>query len=258
MLFKLTLAYDGTGLVGWQRQASGTSVQSLLEDALAELDGRAVTVSGAGRTDAGVHALAQVASVELARDIDPDALVRALNVRLPLSVRITAAAVAPDGFHARFQARQKTYRYRIWNADVVSPFERAYAWHVMEPPLDVDAMDAAARLLVGRHDFAAFQGAGADTATTEREILRSSVQRSADSLAAGALITYDVSGNGFLRYMVRNIVGTLFEIGRGRHRPDWMAAVLASRRREEAGRTAPASGLFLIGVQYEGELADER
>ena len=251
MLFKLTLSYDGTGLVGWQRQASGTSVQGLLEGALAEIDGRPVAVTGAGRTDAGVHALAQVASVALAREIDGGALMRALNVRLPPSVRVTAAAVAPDTFHPRFHARAKTYRYRIWNADVVSPFERAYAWHILPPALDVEAMSSAAHLLLGRHDFAAFQGTGADTATTEREIFRSTLEPTSDSLAgAGALLTYEVTGSGFLRHMVRNIVGTLVEIGRGRHRPEWVTDVIRSCRRSEAGRTAPAEGLFLVGVRY--------
>ena len=251
MLFKLTLSYDGTGLVGWQRQASGTSIQGLLEDALAELDGRPVAVTGAGRTDAGVHALAQVASASLAREIDAGALVRALNVRLPLAVRVTAAEVAPDSFHPRFQARAKTYRYRIWNADVVSPFERFYAWHIL-PPLDGDAMSAAARLLLGRHDFAAFQGTGTNTATTEREIFRSTFKRTSGSLTGdAALLTYELTGSGFLRHMVRNIVGTLVEIGQGRHPPEWVSEVLASRQRAEAGRTAPAEGLFLVGVQYE-------
>ncbi|HEX4347785.1 MAG TPA: tRNA pseudouridine(38-40) synthase TruA [Vicinamibacterales bacterium] len=254
MLFKLTLSYDGTGLVGWQRQASGTSVQSLLEDALAELDGQSVTVNGAGRTDAGVHALAQVASVELAREIEPGALVRALNVRLPLSVRVTAAAVARSTFHPRFQARAKTYRYRIWNADVATPFERAYAWHILPPALDVDAMSAAAAMFLGRHDFAAFQATGTDTATSEREVVRSSVQRSAGSLTDGrALLTYEVTGNGFLRHMVRTMVGTLVDVGRRRHPPEWVAEVIASGRRSEAGPTAPAEGLFLVCVQYDAD-----
>ncbi|HKT81925.1 MAG TPA: tRNA pseudouridine synthase A, partial [Vicinamibacterales bacterium] len=128
--FKLTIAYDGAGLVGWQRQAVGDSVQGLIERACRELDGRAVTVTGAGRTDAGVHALGQVASVTLTRTIDARALVAALNARLPATVRVIAAEAVADTFHARFHARSKTYRYRVWNAEVLSPFERAYAWHV--------------------------------------------------------------------------------------------------------------------------------
>src|SRR2546428_10535594 len=128
--FKLTIAYDGTDLVGWQRQASGTSVQGLLESALRDLDGREVAVTGAGRTDAGVHALGQTASCALERTIAPGVLIRALNARLPAEVRVMDAIETPPAFHARFDARLKTYRYRIWNSDVISPFERRYAWHV--------------------------------------------------------------------------------------------------------------------------------
>jgi len=252
--FKLTLAYDGTDLVGWQRQAEGTSVQGLVEDALAELDGRPVAVAAAGRTDAGVHALGQVAAVTLERSIAAGTLVRALNVRLPPAVRVLEAVDAPRDFHPRFHAHSKTYRYRLWNANIISPFERAYAWHVLDPPLDVDAMHEAALQVVGVHDFAAFQGTGAETATTEREVFSSSVARPMDSPLgpAAALITYDISGTGFLRHMVRNIVGTLVEVGRRRRPPDWVAEVMASRRRAEAGRTAPAEGLFLVRVDYEG------
>src|SRR5712692_7625859 len=172
--FKITLAYDGTGFVGWQRQASGPSIQGLLEDALRELDERAVTVIGAGRTDAGVHALGQVAGFALERAMAPEVVVRALNARLPETIRVLTATEAPAAFHARFNARKKTYRYRIWCGEVMSPFERAYAWHVIGP-LDVEQMAAAARLIEGRHDFAAFQGAGSATRTTEREVFSSSV-----------------------------------------------------------------------------------
>jgi len=260
--FKLTLAYDGTGLVGWQRQAEGTSVQGLLEDALSELDGRPVSVAGAGRTDAGVHALGQVAGATLERSIDAPTLVRALNVRLPLAVRVLHAADAAANFHARFQARRKTYRYRLWNAEVISPFERAYAWHVLGPPLDIDSMNEAAEQVVGAHDFAAFQGTGTETATTEREVFSSTVARPTNSsLAPGeALVTYDISGNGFLRHMVRNIVGTLVEVGRHRRPPGWMGEVMAGRRRTEAGRTAPAEGLFLVRVDYDeaAQIEDKR
>jgi tRNA pseudouridine38-40 synthase len=245
--FKLTLAYDGTPYVGWQRQAAGTSVQGLLEAALTELDGRAVIVTGAGRTDAGVHALGQVAAASLQRAIDGATVVRALNARLPDTVRVLQAVeVAPD-FHPRFIARSKTYRYRMWNADVLDPFERAYAWHLPAPPLDVDAMAAAAALLEGRHDFAGFQAAGAVTRTTERVLFSSCV----DAKEGGQLITYEVRGNGFLRHMVRNIVGSVVEVGRGRRRSEWVGEVLASRDRAQAGPTAPAHGLFLVRVEYE-------
>jgi tRNA pseudouridine38-40 synthase len=251
--FKLTIAYDGTGLVGWQRQASGTSVQGLLEEALGELDGRPVAVAGAGRTDAGVHALGQVASASLERAIDAATLMRAVNARLPLAVRLLAAEEAPAAFHARFDARAKTYRYRIWNTDVISPFERAYVWHIPGPTLDVGAMAEGARHIEGRRDFSAFAGTGADTATTVREIFSSAMREMRDPAGpapGGAVIAYDVTGDGFLRHMVRTIVGTLVEVGRGRRQPDWVAEVIASGRREDAGRTAPAEGLFLMNVSY--------
>jgi tRNA pseudouridine38-40 synthase len=246
--FKITLAYDGTNFVGWQRQASGVSVQGLVEHALAELDGRDVAVSAAGRTDAGVHALGQVAAFALVRAIAPEAVARALNARLPADVRVIGAEEVPPDFHPRFGARIKTYRYRIWNADVLSPFEGRYAWHVIER-LDVEAMAAAARLLEGRHDFAAFQAAGGGTHTTERVVSSSLVSRAA---ADGALVSYEISGNGFLRYMVRNIAGTLVEVGRGRRPGEWVREVLRSRDRASAGPTAPPEGLFLVSVEYVG------
>lgn len=258
--FKLTLSYDGTPFVGWQRQAAGLSIQGLLEDALAVLDGQPVAVAGAGRTDAGVHALGQVASATLRRDIDAETLVRALNARLPPEVRVLAAAAVAPAFHARFSQVSKIYRYRIWNAAVVSPIERAYVWHY-PVALDVPAMDAAAQLLVGRHDFSAFQGTGTAARSAEREIFTSCVVHAPSAIAGGTdatltfgsrppLVVYDVSGDGFLRHMVRNIVGTLIEVGRGRRPPAWVADVLHSRQRARAGETAPPSGLFLVSVAY--------
>lgn len=241
--FKITIAYDGGPFVGWQRQASGTSVQGLIEEALRELDERDVSVAGAGRTDAGVHAMAQVASFALIRDVAADVIVRSLNAKLPREIRVLSAEEVPASFHARFHAVAKAYRYRLWNADVLNPFERAYAWHVFGP-LDLSAMAEAAQLVEGRHDFAAFQATGGKL-RTERVILRSTVTAS-----NGGLITYDVTGDGFLRHMVRSIVGTLIEVGRGRRRPEWIRDVIASRDRAQAGRTAPAHGLFLVRVHY--------
>lgn len=249
--FRITVAYDGTDFKGWQRQPEGTSIQGLLEAALAELDGRDVAVTGAGRTDAGVHALAQVAAFTLERTIAPDALVRAVNVRLPESVRVLSAEPADPAFHPRFDAKLKTYRYRIWNADVLLPFERNYAWHIVDE-LDVDAMNVAAAIVVGTHDFAAFCGTGSDAATTTRTIGSSSMRNGDGGLRSDCrLLAYEISGDGFLRHMVRNIVGSLVEIGRGRFPAAWLGEVLASRDRRKAGRTAPAQGLFLVGVNYE-------
>jgi tRNA pseudouridine38-40 synthase len=273
---RLTLAYDGTDFVGWQRQENGLSIQQLVEEALEPIEQGPVAVVAAGRTDAGVHALGQVASFRLASAIALDALVRALNARLPADVRVLAAAEAPADFHARIAARAKTYRYRIWNAPVVSPFERRYVWHVPHP-LDVDAMAAAARALEGRHDFAAFQATGSPVASTTRTLFSVSVQTDPSSTgpspagvnsrptrpsSAGVnsrpthpsssrpLIEIDLRGDGFLRHMVRNIVGTLVEVGQGRRTPESLAATLASRDRARAGPTAPAAGLVLVGVEY--------
>ena len=241
--FRITVAYDGTEFVGWQRQASGVSIQGLLEEALAALEEGSVTVLGAGRTDAGVHALGQVAAFTLTRSLEADVIVRALNVRLPLSVRILEAAAVGEDFHPQFAAKSKTYRYRIWNADVISPFERLYAWHVYGA-LDVAAMNEAARMLEGMHDFAAFQGTGSDVKTTERTIASSLVVRNEQ------VVTYDVTGDGFLRHMVRNIVGTLVEIGRGTRPSTDLKRILDGRDRRLAGVTAPPQGLYLTQVLY--------
>jgi len=264
--FKITLAYDGTDFVGWQRQASGVSIQGLLEDALRDLDERDVTVTGAGRTDAGVHALGQVAAFTIDRPLTADTVVRALNARLPDAVRVLTAEEAAASFHPRFDARAKSYRYRICHSDVLSPFERRYAWHV-PGPLDVAAMSAAATSLEGVHDFAAFQSVGSDAKTTVRAVTSSLVapssvegrqaqdERCEFPLMVSVsnhdrLITYDITGNGFLRHMVRAIVGSLVEVGRGRRPVEWIAAVMASRDRGQAGPTAPPQGLFLVSVTY--------
>jgi tRNA pseudouridine38-40 synthase len=210
-------------------------------------------VHGAGRTDAGVHALAQVASVRLACRHDSATLRRAINAQLPDDVRVLAIDERPDDFHARFSARGKRYRYRIQTAVVADPFERGYAWHVPEP-LDRQAMAEAAAALVGRHDFAAFQSAGASTTDTVRTITRSEMSE-ADS-GSGArrrvdVLVYEVDGNGFLRHMVRAIVGTLVDVGRGRRPAVSIGRLLDGATRADAGRTAPPQGLFLVGVDYD-------
>ena len=240
---KLTVAYDGTDFSGWQRQENGVSVQGLIEGALSAIEGAPVTLHGAGRTDAGVHALAQVASARIAAAISDAQLVRALNAHLPEAIRVTALTTEPDDFHARFSAGAKAYEYRIWNGATLPPFIRRYAWHIIEP-LDVEAMREGTRAIVGEHDFAAFRGAGAVNNTTVRRIA------SAAWTADGAALTFAIAGSGFLRYMVRSLVGTLVEIGRGARPASDMARLLASADRSAVGRTAPPHGLFLVRVDY--------
>jgi tRNA pseudouridine38-40 synthase len=268
--FKLTLAYDGTDYVGWQRQASGTSIQQVVEDALSDLDRRPVPLIGAGRTDAGVHAVGQVASCSLRCGLEPRVLRRAINARLPRDIRVLSAELVADGFHARHEARRKTYCYRIWNGEVLSPFERRSAWHV-SGSMDLNAVIAAAAMLEGRHDFAGFQAAGGNAQTTVRTVTRSRIFRTAIGRAADPvaiepsetavrpeptrgsdadLIVYEITGDGFLRHMVRAIVGTLVEIGRGRWSSGRIGEVLAARDRALSGPTAPPHGLFLVSVEY--------
>jgi tRNA pseudouridine38-40 synthase len=241
---KITLAYDGTSFVGWQRQPDGDSIQGLLEDALARLEGGPVTANGAGRTDAGVHALGQVASVRVTFTHDPSTLMRALNAHLPLEIRVTAVDDVDEAFHARFSASGKTYRYQIRNTPVASPFERAFVWHLPEP-LSFDAMTRAAALLVGTHNFGAFRSVGSDTSSPVRTITKSEWRRNS------GLLTYDIAGDGFLRHMVRAIVGTLVEVGRGWREADEISVLLDGGARAQAGPTAPPHGLFLVAVDYD-------
>jgi tRNA pseudouridine38-40 synthase len=262
--FKLTIAYDGTDFAGWQRQASGRTVQAAIEDALRPIEGARAVLIGAGRTDAGVHAAGQVASVRLTALIPADELLRALNATLQPDVRVLAVDLVDDSFNAQFAAKTKTYRYWMLSAGIVPPQLRRYVWHVSQP-LDVERMRAAATMLLGRHDFAGFQASGSDVLTTVRDVLASRVMASdADAaaassiylplnlppLASGQLICYEITGSGFLRHMVRNIVGTLVEIGRERRPTDDIAAVLASRDRSRAAATAPPHGLVLWEVAY--------
>jgi tRNA pseudouridine38-40 synthase len=243
---KLTIQYDGTEYVGWQRQENGPSIQSLFEDALERIEGARVVVHGAGRTDAGVHALAQVATVELSVAVEPLRLARALNATLPRQVRVLAVEEADPAFHARFSATGKVYEYRIINAPLVSPFLHRYVWHIAQP-LDFDAMREGAAALVGRHDFAAFRGAGSPVTSTVRTV------RAIEWTAGGSYdlpLVMRIEGDGFLRHMVRNIVGTLVEVGSGRCPASAIGGILDSRDRMRAGPTAPPEGLFLVRVVY--------
>jgi len=252
---KLTLAYDGTTYAGWQRQSCAPTIQGCLELAFGEIEGRTVAVVGAGRTDAGVHALGQVASVRLAHPIDPATLTRALNAKLPTDIRVLHVEEAPIDFHARYGARRKVYRYCLATGPVASPFHRLYAWHLLQR-LRLREMRQAAAVLCGQHDFAAFHTAGGDveTGSTVRTIFDVAVtpSRSSDRLEVSSTeyVTVDVVGDGFLRHMVRIIVGTLVEVGLGRRAVLAVADALASRRRDHAGPTAPPHGLKLLCVEY--------
>jgi tRNA pseudouridine38-40 synthase len=251
---KLTIAYDGTEFSGWQRQAHARTVQAVLEDTFAPIERRSVTVIGAGRTDAGVHAAAQIASVSIERAISLDDLHRALNATLPGDIRVIAIEEAPADFSARHDARLKTYHYSIWNGIAVPPALRRYALHVPQP-LDIAVMNEAAAALVGEHDFAAFQAAGSDVQSTVRRIVSSTVREVdvsgfVNAARGDRLLRYEVTGTGFLRHMVRNIAGTLIEAGWRGKGAEAMRAVLESRDRSRASATAPPHGLVLWKVEY--------
>lgn len=247
---RLTVAYDGSAFAGWQLQSGQRTVQGVLEEALYPFEGQRVVVHASGRTDAGVHAAGQVVSFMLASTIEPETLQRALNARLPDDVRVMAAEVAPDRFNARFDAWRKTYRYTVLNGAVVPPHLRHYVWHIA-PPLDVDAMNRAAAALVGEHDFVAFQAAGGEVTSTRRSIVISAVSSAPlPDVHQASLVTYEVTGSGFLRHMVRNIVGLLADVGLQRRPITDLAEVLASRDRSHGSPTAPPQGLTLWQVAY--------
>ena len=243
---KLTLAYDGTAYAGWQKQPGCSTVQGTLEKALARVTGERIVPVASGRTDAGVHALAQVVSLSAETQLAHDVLQRALNANLPQDIAVLDVAPAPEGFHAIRDTRSKRYRYVIQDGGVRDVFARLYTWHVYKP-LCLEDMQGAARVLLGRHDFASFQAAGSQRKTTVRTITHLDVVRAPAEL--GSRITIEVEADGFLYNMVRNIVGTLVEIGRGERPPQEMAEILAARDRKVAGMTAPPHGLFLIKVE---------
>jgi len=240
---RLTIEYDGTDFVGWQLQPNGRSVQGVMEEVLARVTGAPVRLHSSGRTDAGVHARGMVAHFAAAGDLPMAAYREGVNRLLPPDVAVRAAEVAPEGFHARFSARGKWYRYSLHCAKVRSPLLGRTAWH-LRVPLDIDAMSRAAQGFVGRHDFAAFRSSGCDACSTEREVF------SVDLTRQGELLWIDVRGAGFLRNMVRVMVGTLVEIGMGRRPEGDVSLLLQAGSRPAAGRTAPAHGLCLMEVWY--------
>ena len=243
---KLTVAYDGTGYAGWQvqRRAGKPTIQGTLQQAFRQIVREQVVVVGSGRTDAGVHALAQVAHVTIRAAIPCERLRHALNSVLPPDSVVTDVVEAPAGFHARFDAVAKRYRYRIVNGPIVLPFERRYV-HQVRVPLNLALMRREASVLLGRHDFRAFHNSGRPLADARRTISKIQVHRHDPEL------TIEIEANGFLYGMVRSIVGTLIDIGRGYRPAGTMARILKTRDRRLVGPTAPAKGLCLVCVQYD-------
>jgi len=245
--FKLTLAYDGTGYAGWQMQPGKPTIQAALEAALAKISGETIRAAASGRTDAGVHALEQIVSFKSATALSPETLRNALNAELPRDMAALAVETAADDFHARRDAIRKRYRYQIHDGDVPDVFHRPYCWHYRQP-LDADAMARAAQAFVGTHDFRSFEYRWPQRSSSVRTIYEAFVRRT--SSPAEGMITFEVAGNGFLYNMVRALVGTLVEVGRGTRPESWPAEVVAAGDRRVAGMTAPAQGLFLISVDY--------
>ncbi len=243
-LIRLILEYEGTAYAGWQRQANGVSIQEVVETALARVLGEEVRLHSSGRTDAGVHARAMNAHFFTERRLPVEAFRFGVNRHLPGDVAVLEACEVPAGFHARFSARGKWYRYLVQQGPVRAPLNARFSWHIRKP-LDLEAMREAAALFVGHHDFAAFRGTGCSARTTEREVFSFDISRQGD------LLCFDVRGGGFLRHMVRIMVGTVVEIGLGARPPDDIVRLLQDGTREAAGRTAPPQGLCLMGVWYD-------
>lgn len=250
MNFRLLLQYDGTDFHGWQIQDELRTVQGELTRVLSLLDGREVVVHGSGRTDAGVHAEGQVASVSLQREISPQKLRNAINGNLAPDVRVLFVDVAGGDFHARYSARSKTYVYRVIHGAVISPFWARYA-HQEARPLDLERMRGCARLFVGEHDWTAFSAAQSDTESRIRTIELLEITDGWNARGRCHLIEIAVSANGFLRYMVRSIAGTLLAVGRGEITKETVGRAIREGDREMAGATAPAHGLTLKSVKYE-------
>lgn len=240
---KLTVEYDGTHYHGWQVQPTGETVQAVLEKAVSTVLGRPTHVIGSGRTDAGVHALGQVANFLSDTELEPHRVQRALNALTPDDVTIKTVEIVPDSFHARRAGRSRIYEYRILNRPSPSPFLLKFAWHVHDP-LNIALMREAITCLEGEHDFSSFRAAGCDAAHPVRTIYRASLS------PRDELIVFTVEATAFLRHMMRNLIGTLVEVGRQQRTPQSFAEVLQSRDRTKAGIKAPARGLFLMEVKY--------
>ena len=237
------MAYDGTDFHGWQVQPQLRTIQGELETALQKLFNHDLTVTGSGRTDAGVHAHGQVANVETIRAMDTDAVLRGVNALLPIEIRVHSVEEVSEDFHARRSARSKTYEYHVWRNSIVSPFQCRYVY-AFRYPLDADAMDKGAEYFVGTHDFTSFCAAATEVEDRTRTIFEASWHRSKDRWV------FRIRGNGFLQYMVRTITGTLLEVGQGRRQPEDVLQIFEALDRRSAGPSLPAHGLHLIEVEY--------
>lgn len=244
---KLTIAYDGTDYCGWQVQKNGISVQQRLEEGWRKVTAETIRITASGRTDGGVHALAQVCSLATDSRMTMRDLFRALNAETPFDISVLSVEEAPPGFHAIRDAIEKTYYYQIQYGRLLDPLRRRYWWHV-PVDLDVDAMRIATRCLIGTHDFASFQSAGAERLSTVRTITQLDLEDAHDGPFPGLKLT--ITADGFLYKMVRNIVGSLVRVGRGTETAAWLERVRDQRCRQSAGQAAPAHGLFLERVVY--------
>jgi tRNA pseudouridine38-40 synthase len=240
---KLIIEYEGTAYGGWQSQRNAPTVQDALLEAIFRVTGERVVLIGSGRTDAGVHALGQVANFKTGAAIPPERYAAALNTLLPEDIRVQSSAAAPDDFHAQFSATGKRYRYTICNSRPGTALHRRTSWHVAQK-LDIEAMERAAAHFLGTHDFSAFQSTGGVERETVKTVTLSRITRE------GAFIHYDVAAGGFLYNMARIIVGTLAKVGRGKLSPEAIPAIIESGDRGMAGPTAPAKGLCLMEVYY--------
>ncbi len=245
---KLTVSYDGTDFAGWQTQHGSPTVQAALEEAIEKITGARPSTLASGRTDAGVHALGQVVGFRTESQLPPAVLQRALNAKLPRSVAVLDVAEVHAGFHATHDALRKRYRYVIHDGPVRDVLARRYAWHYAHGQLDVEAMQRAANALVGTHDFSSFETTGSPRKTSVRTVYELRIERGRGE--GERFVTLEIEANGFLYNMVRTIVGTLVDVGRGARPEAWPGEVLQAMDRRRAGRTAPPQGLFLVHVCY--------
>ena len=244
MRVKLVIEYEGTNYAGWQRQTNGVSIQEVLERAFFKASGEKAVIFGAGRTDAGVHALAQVAHLDTACTIPPNKISHAMNMLLPEDIRVRSSCEAPDDFHAQFAAKAKTYRYAFYNDVHASAIYRNITTHI-HGKIDIPAMKAAAAFIRGTHDFACFCASGSDVRDTVRTVYRLEIT------SREPFIYIDVTGSGFLYNMVRIIAGTLIDVGMKKIAPEYVKEIVAGRDRAKASATAPARGLTLMAVHYD-------